>query len=169
MAKGDPNHRKTGLRGLARDVRLALNDHTPIPFSRRLQATTAGFKPESAVAFEFHKNYFRDYLPDASWRALSNTNGPAARSMLANKLLFYLRYHHELPLPRVHGFVAAGQAVPLPGPSPIATIEQVVDHLAEVGPLIVKPIDGDRGRGVHLLESHDGRLMRDGHGRRRSA
>lgn len=161
MADPDEYLRRTGLRGYASDVRWALSDRTPIPFRRRLQATRAGFKPESAVAFEFGKNDPRDYLPDTSWRPLSKTNGPAATSLLANKLMFYLKYQDELPLPRVHGFVAAGNAVPLPGPTPIATLEQVFDHLREVGPLFVKPMGGDRGRGVHLLEWRGGELLRD--------
>lgn len=143
-------------------MRWALVDDTPIPFSERLRATRAGFKPESAVAYSFDRNDPADYLPDTSWRRLSEVNCEATRRVLANKLLFYLHFRGELPLPTVHAFVADGNVVPVPGPAPLGSFEQVLGHLVERGSLFVKPMDGDRGRGVHLLEARDGEFLKDG-------
>lgn len=161
MAEDDYYSRR-GLRGLARDVRWALVDKTDIPFGRRLRATRAGFKPESAVAYDFVRNDSGDYLPDTCWRRLSETNGPAARGVLANKLLFYLNYHRELPLPAVHAFIAGGEAVPVAGAAPLGSLERALDHLRERGALVVKPMGGDRGRGVHLVEAQGGEYLKDG-------
>lgn len=174
MSRSEEYYGRTGLRGLARDVRWAFQDRTPIPFNRRLKATRAGFKPVSAVAYDFGHNDARDYLPDTSWWPLSKANGPAARVVLANKLLFYRQFRGELPMPTVYGYMAAGHVVPLPNDGhgaggsgandrgPFSSLAHVLDHLVEHGPLFVKPMDGDRGRGVHLLEARDGELLKDG-------
>lgn len=145
-----------------RDLRWALVDKTPIPFRSRLRATRSGFKPESYVAYRFDENDPDDYLPDTTWRKLSEINGRAARTVLANKLLFYLEYRDELPLPTVHAFIADGDVVAVGGPAPLGSLERVIDHLTERGALFLKPMDGDRGRGVHLLEARDGEFLKDG-------
>lgn len=171
-ARSEEYFARTGLRGWARDLRWAYTDRTPLPFSARLRATRAGFKPVSAVAYDFAHNDLHDYLPDTSWLPLAKTNGAAA-AVLSNKLLFYREFCDELPLPRVYGYLAAGYVEPVADVTGTGgnqhgaaegfdCTEQVLDHLREHGPLVLKPLGGDRGRGIHLLEDREGELHLDG-------
>ena len=179
LSSSEEYYGRRGLRGFARDLRWALQDRTPIPFNSRLKATRAGFKPVSAVAYDFQRNDPRDYLPDTSWLPLAKTNGPAAWEILANKLLFYREFSDELPLPRVYAYMAAGHLVPVAAANgasrstrsgessaareapAISSLAGVLDHLCQHGSLVVKPMGGDRGRGVHLLEARDGEYLKD--------
>jgi hypothetical protein len=151
-----------GIR-LLKDALAAQRDRSGLPFSTRLRMLRLGFKPESFVLFEFDRNDPAAFLPDRYWRALADVDGETVKEVLGNKLLFQRTYEDELPMPALLATVCRGRLVPeASAVEPIASPAALLEHASRHGPLILKPIRGQKGKHVHAVAMEDGRVHVDG-------
>jgi len=115
-----------------------------------------GYHPESYMLYDLSPAHAGEYLPDAvrfrSYASNKRTstffiNGPVARAVLDDKLLFTELLSRHLPIPRVLALIERGKL--------FARGQEVQDllSLAEAhGSVVLKPSGGSRGRGVHRLD-----------------
>lgn len=144
---------------MLKDLAKAALDSTELPLGARLYMTRRGFKPSNYVLYGLPAADLAAYAPDTWWRRLCETNGRGVTAVLGNKLLFYYHYRDRLPLPSVHGYLARGAYVPLDPAAP----GTVTELLHDAGALVFKPVDGQKGKHVHLLrEGADGTYALDG-------
>ena len=136
---------------LAKDIAKAALDTSGLPYRQRLLMTRRGFKPSNYVLYDIDSNDLGDYAADRYWRALGDSNGHAANQVLTNKLLFHLEFADQLPLPRLYGYMARGHLVAAPAQASTAAHPTVMAVLEGERDLIVKPIDGQKGKSVHHL------------------
>lgn len=138
-------------------------DRTPLPYTVRLRMRRLGFKAEAFVLYELDRNDSADYLPDRCWGALAKVDGATVQGLLGNKLLFHHVFQDELPLPDVLATLALGRFVPTRScEHAIASFDDLLAYLYAVGPVMLKPIGGGKGRGVHRVEKGEGGLSYDG-------
>jgi len=147
---------------LVKDLGKAALDASGLPYRTRLYMTRRGFKPSNHVLYDLDHNDVSEYVPDNLWSALCRTNGPLGIHILSSKLLFHLTFEAELQLAELHGHVSQGRFTPRHGCTP----DQDADLAALVkarGALILKPVNGQKGKRVHLLApSDDGAIEVDG-------
>ena len=143
-----------------KDAAKAYVDRSGVPFRQRLRMTRLGFTPESYAFFEFDRNDPRDYLPSRMLSPLMRLNGPALTALLSNKVLFWQAFRDELPIPRVLAVTANGYVKALDG-SGVGSTGAVLERAAD-GPLVLKPMLGQKGRRVRLLEREGGEIRLDG-------
>ena len=121
-----------------------------------------GFKPISYLLYDLAKNDIDDYVPDALWSRLCDSNGRFGVHVLGSKLLFHHMFEGELKLAELHGHVAQGRFTSRRAAGSSESTD-LAALLRRVGSLVVKPVDGHKGKNVHLLTaSHDGRVDLDG-------
>lgn len=142
----------------AKHAVAAALDRTPVPYLTRLRMRRLGFKAEAFVLYELDRNDSALYLPDRCWADMAKVDGATVQALLGNKLLFHHTFREELPLPDVPASLALGRLVPNRGSErPIASFDDLLTYLDTVGPVMLKPIGGGKGRGIHRIEaSHDG-------------
>jgi len=154
--------RVPGGRLLKHAVAAAL-DPTPLPYAIRLRMRRLGFKAEAHVLYEFDRNDPGDYLADRYWRAMADLDGETVQALLGNKLLFHHTFRDDLPLPETFAILARGRFVANPRAQRVlASFDDLVAYIHEVGPVMLKPIAGGKGKGVHRVEASDGGLAFDG-------
>lgn len=148
--------RLTGLKAL-RDGGSA-----PLPLTKRLKAWRHGFSGWTWLLYDLDTNDPRDYVPDRLSGRMAAIDGPVARSVLKNKLLFEKVVGQHVRVPKVYAAVERGGLTSLREdftPRSVADmVRWVVD--SETG-VFVKPVDSSEGLGVISLEARDGRLLVD--------
>lgn len=136
---------------LAKDVAKAALDGSGLPYRQRLLMTRHGFKPSNYVLYDIGTNDLADYAADRHWRALGDSNGRSANHVLGNKLLFHLALGDELPMPTLFGYIASGRLVRTAGQIDRSRVETLAELVEREGALVVKPIDGGKGKQVGIL------------------
>jgi len=146
-----------------KDATKAALDRTNLPYAVRLRMHRLGFRPETYALYELDKNDPADYLPDDHWRAMADLDGESVKAMLGNKLLFHHTYRDDLPLPELFATIARGHLVPNPrARRTFSSLEDVLSYASEVGPVMLKPIFGQKGKRIRRVEYGDGTLLLDG-------
>lgn len=145
---------------LLKDAGKAFLDKASVPYRHRFEMVRLGFTGEAYLLYDLANNDPDDYVPNDMWGPLLRTNGPAAMSLLGNKLLFWHTYSDELPMPPVLALAANGHVKPV-GDSGVSSLEALIERLDD-GPVILKPVDGQKGRRVHSLARTGGELLLDG-------
>ncbi|HET8985442.1 MAG TPA: sugar-transfer associated ATP-grasp domain-containing protein, partial [Trueperaceae bacterium] len=96
------------------------------------------------------------------WSKLCASNGRLGIHILGSKLLFHHTFEDELKLAELHGHIARGRFTPRRTNAAGATFD-LLSLLHEAGALVVKPIDGQKGKSVHVLAAKEaGALELDG-------
>lgn len=144
-----------GLRSFAK------GSAAPLPLPKRLQAWRHGFSSWSWMTYDLDRNDWRDYLPDRASARIQLVDGPIARSILKNKLLFAMAMEGHVRVPRVHAVIERGSLVPLRSEFPLTDVGDVPAWCAAHGGLVVKPLDSSEGRRVMSIEQRDGALLLD--------
>lgn len=114
--------------------------------------TRRGFKPSNYVLYDLAHNDIDDYAPDSVYSVLCKTNGAMGVHILGSKLLFHQVFEDSLPLAPLHGFISRGRFMPLAA-GRSAGFGDLPALIAEVGSLVVKPVDGQKGKRVHVLSA----------------
>lgn len=147
----------------AKHAVAAALDRTPVPYAARLRMRRLGFKAEAFVLYQLDRNDAAHYLPDRCWSDMAKVDGATVQALLGNKLLFHHTFRDELPLPDVPATLALGRLVPnRASERAIASFDDLVRYLEEVGPVMLKPIGGGKGRGIHRVEASSDGLLYDG-------
>jgi len=112
--------------------------------------TRRGFKPSNYVLYDLANNDIDDYVPDTLWSKLCATNGRMGIHILGSKLLFHQTFEDDLTLAALHGHISQGRFTPRRDKS-APEDEGMPALLARLGSLVVKPVDGQKGKKVHVL------------------
>ena len=129
---------------------------------RRLWLYRHGFLSSRDAVWSLSPATVDDHLSDLQVRATGRIDEPHADA-LANKLLFRLVLgpeHRDL-LPALRGRVRDGRFLACPftdGLDSPAALRAALDD----GAVVAKPVAGDKGTDVHLLERRDDQLLVDG-------
>lgn len=118
--------------------------------------TRRGFKPLNYVLYDLAENDIDDYVPDNLWSSLCRTNGRLGIHILGSKLLFHQTFEDDLTLATLHGHISQGRFTPrrrdVAHDAP-AEDDALLELLAQLGSLVVKPVDGQKGKSVHVLRA----------------
>lgn len=145
---------------LLKDAGKAYLDKAAVAYRHRFEMVRLGFTGEAFLLYDLANNDPDDFVPNDMWGPLLRTNGPTAMNLLGNKLLFWHTYSSELPMPPVLAIAANGRLKPVADRG-VTSLGRLIEML-EDGPLILKPIDGQKGRRVHSLARTGGELLLDG-------
>lgn len=122
-----------------------------------------GFKATSKTFFDLahgaDKDY-RNYLPDAAFQPMSQTNGPFAHGILDDKLLFERLLRSYVPVPEALALIERGEVFATPASATIRDAESLLEYASEQ-PLILKPALGAKGKGVFSLRHEAGGFYLD--------
>lgn len=118
------------------------------PLAQRLDMWRRGYRA-SAYEYDLSPGASENYLPDSSRLDIAFIDGPFARSVLNDKLLFTELVGGVLEVPPVVALIERGEVYPVYAEGRTLTLKELVcDHRS----LILKPVGGRHGRGVHRLE-----------------
>lgn len=140
------------LRPLSGIRSLASGTSAPVSPAQRLRAWRNGFSGWSWLEYELGRNDWRLYLPDSHSGKASAINGPAARAILKNKLLFERLLGERLGVPRVYAVLERGRLTPMREDFGARDVATLIDWCRANGGIVVKPMDSSEGRNVMSLE-----------------
>jgi Sugar-transfer associated ATP-grasp len=134
----------------------------PIGLANKLRMWTHGFLSQSYLIYSFAENDFRDYVSDdVRFLMAVRINGYYAVA-LYDKLYFNLLLKNfQDYLPETHGLLRDGH-LSLLGSGASIVLPDFPDFLRQQGRLVLKPLTGTQGLGVHLLEESGGEIFFDG-------
>lgn len=124
-----------------------------------------GILPESLAAYNSEEDYDLGlYLSDYARRVHTPAIDGDAGQVLDNKLAFHFAMQpFRDRLPCLFGLIRQGRMIAVPaGEGQRSPLEQVREHLDDGGSLVLKPLLGGRGAGVHVVDLRDGLVHRDG-------
>lgn len=152
--------RKTAVAAL---TRLLRGGSAPVPLPVLLDMWRHGFGGWSYIYYELHEqSRFEAYLPDLAMRAVSDLNGPVAKLLATNKLVFERVAGRFVRVPEVRALLSRGTVVPLGEGSAPGSLPALLAEVRAHGPVILKPVDGGKGRGVYRLEAAAEGLLLNG-------
>lgn len=135
---------------------------TPATLRQRLRAWRHGFSATTWLLFELDRRSPADYVPDVKAGAMAAIDGPVARAVLRNKLLFERVVGRLVRVPRVLAVHERGVVTALQPGWEAEDALGIVDRGLETGQgVVAKPADSSEGRDVHTVEAGDGRLLLD--------
>lgn len=133
---------------------LLAGSTAPASVGQRLKAWRAGFSGTTWLLYDLDNNRPSDFVPDAKSSAMANINGPVARSVLRNKLLFENVVGSLARVPKTYVVVERGTVTALHPGWQSTNVTRFVSFLVSTGSsVIIKPVDSSEGRGVHRLEA----------------
>ncbi|HLV13170.1 MAG TPA: sugar-transfer associated ATP-grasp domain-containing protein [Trueperaceae bacterium] len=141
---------------------LLAGTSSPASTRQRLKAWRHGFSGTTWLLFDLDNRSPADYVPDNKAAAMAAIDGPVARSVLRNKLLFERVVGQFVRVPAVLAAFERGVVTGLAPGWDVSDAAGVVDRVRSSGEgVALKPMDSSEGRGVHTLEVVDGRLLLD--------
>ena len=146
------------LRRTLKDIQLlrAKSEDVDIGFWRKCRLWLKGYLSESYLLYSFDENSALDYVPDIVRLKKTPRFNRYYAVMLYDKLYFsrMLRAFAEY-LPVIFGLIRDGRFHHVDGGGRDG-VECVLDLCRHRGTLVIKPIAGSGGEGVHLLCSQNG-------------
>lgn len=134
----------------------------PVSLATRLKAWRYGFSGWTWLLYDLDNNDRSLYVPNTLSGKMANIDGPIARSVLKNKLLFEKTIGAHARVPRVLAAVERGHLTRLTDDfAPASAGDMVQWVLSTSSGLFIKPVDSSEGRGVHSLEGRDGQVFID--------
>lgn len=109
-----------------------------------------GYRAASYTLYDLSPAHADEYLPDSARLDIFFINGPLAREVLEDKLLFAALLQHCLPIPKTLALIERGKVYAF------GCCADVLSLARAHGSVILKPSDGTRGGGVYRLEAHPG-------------
>lgn len=141
---------------------LRAGTSAPVPWSTRLKAWRHGFSGWTWLLYDLDNNDYRHYVPNKLSGKMANIDGPIARAVLKNKLLFEKTFGPYARVPRIHAALERGNLTRLAQDFEPASAAEllawIVDSSAGV---FIKPVDSSEGRGAHSLEGRAGQIFVD--------
>ena len=141
---------------------LRAGTSAPVPLATRLKAWRHGFSGWTWLLYDLDNNDFRHYVPNKLSGRMANIDGPVARAVLRNKLLFEKVVGPHARVPRIHAALERGSLTRLADEFAPTTAAELVQWLvSESAGVFVKPVDSSEGRGAHSFEARAGQLFVD--------
>ena len=119
------------------------------PLAQRLDMWRRGYRAAAYELYDLSPDAAENYLPDSSRLDIAFINGPFARNVLNDKLLFTELVGEVLEVPPIVALIERGEVYPVYAEGRNLTLEKLV---CEHRSLTLKPVGGTHGRGVHRLE-----------------
>jgi hypothetical protein len=165
MMSATPPHRLEDttmrVRPLGRLRSLSSSTVAPLPIATRIRAWRHGFSGWSWLTLDLDHNDWRHYLPDVASKAAQKIDGPVARSVLRNKLLFEAVVGRHARVPRIYAAIERGRMTSLATGFDVKDPAELVAWCQEHGGVVIKPVDAAEGRQVVSLEVVDGEVRLD--------
>jgi hypothetical protein len=134
----------------------------PVPLGTRIKAWRHGFSGWSWLIYDLDNNDHRLYIPNTLSGRMANIDGPIARSVLKNKLLFERTFAAYANVPRIRAALERGSLTRLSDGFAPSSVAELVTWVADTSTgVFVKPVDSSEGRGAHSLEGRDGTILVD--------
>lgn len=141
---------------------LLAGTSAPVSLATRAKAWRHGFSGWNWLLYDLDNNDYRLYVPNKLSGRMANIDGPIARSVLKNKLLFEKTLGQHVRVPRVYGALERGSLTRLREDfAPTSAAELVEWVSGSNGGVFIKPVDSSEGRGVMSLETRAGQLLVD--------
>ena len=113
----------------------------------------SGFSPESIILHDLDRNNCHRYLSDLERHNVSTCANRGFHPVLHNKIVFHAFFGAAFRLPPMLAVVYNGKLLqPLPSSDKIDLEELLERHHY----LVLKPLDGGRGRGLYFVTRTDG-------------
>lgn len=128
-----------------------------------------GILPESLAVYKSEEDYkIEVYLSDYARRVRTPGINGEAGQLMNNKLAFHFAMQPSRSLlPRLFGLFRQGRIIAVPdGEVQRPPLEKLRELFNDGGSLVLKPVLGDRGAGVHGVDLRDGVVPRDGQPKR---
>jgi hypothetical protein len=143
---------RRGLPGFKSLLKSEASCPVPVKLANRARMWRRGFLGVSHVIYNLEHNKIDDYLPDYHRKLRSPHINGSFSIVLNNKLLFYevlQSYRHRLP--PLHGILQRDTLWRFTNPVRIDAQSWLMQHLAEGGSLVLKPVQGGGGKGIIVL------------------
>lgn len=142
-------------RGLKRVVRQAIVQERrstfSLPVGKRVRAWRLGFKSSSYVLYDLDANDPADYLPDVVMHHTHRLDEPFGR-VLRDKLLLNAVLGAYVAVPEVLAIVGKGRIFALRASHHVQNVRSLLAYCEANGGVILKPCQGNKGRGVASVE-----------------
>lgn len=134
-----------------------------MPFFKRLNMWRHGFWSVTQFRYDFEKykmtDYVSDYADNLRWIKLDNAN--YEWFYFDNKVLFPTVVKHRFKVPENLTLILDKKMLPISEHHGIKNISDLLAYVKTTGAVIIKPVDGLCGIGVHALEAKDGDILLD--------
>ncbi len=159
-----------GLRALA-SRELADWNRLDAALATRLRAWRLGFLTSSYIAYELHGKEPRRYVSDACHLFRTHSFNGRMRMFLDNKLAFtwmLQRMGFSDHVPAVLALLTSGHICNINAEPPLADVASLLDSLDAGEKVVVKPVMGQRGLGLMVIERTTGGFLLNREERSRS-
>jgi hypothetical protein len=145
---------------LIRLVKLELKSTARLPLKRTLFGWRHGFLRQSTYLFNFDDSNVMDYVSDYVRHCKTPLINGSFSEVLNNKIIFE-RFLSSFPgvVPENYFMILDGQITGANSEYALHTPQDVVQLLLDKGGLVIKPIAGGGGKGVHVYKCVDGVLL----------
>jgi len=141
---------------------LRAGTSAPVPLGTRVKAWRHGFSGWAWLIYDLDNNDHRLYVPNKLSGRMANIDGPIARSVLRNKLLFEKTIGAHARVPRIHAALERGRLTRLRDEFAPTGADELVRWLVDGSTgVFIKPVDSSEGRGALSLEGRDGQVFVD--------
>lgn len=134
---------------LVKAMRAEQNDDLKLPLLKRLKFYKKGFRASSYYIYQLDKNNYKDYISDITPKDLRKANNQDEIDLLNDKVEFEKKMKDLAKVPRNIGMIKSGKYIPL-----IADDISIEAFLSKGKKLVLKPIDGRKGRGIIFLSQN---------------
>lgn len=120
-----------------------------------------GFKTASKAYFDAAhgaEGDYSNYMPDAAFTPLVQSNGPLCRELLDNKLLFEKVVAPYAPVPSTLALIERDRVLAPTPSAPIQSLDTLLEYV-RAHTVVLKPVRGMKGQGVHSLSWRDGPIL----------
>jgi hypothetical protein len=134
----------------------------PVPLATRIKAWRHGFSGWAWLIYDLDNNDHRQYVPNKLSGRMANIDGPIARSVLKNKLLFEKTFSAHARVPRINAALERGSLTRLRDGFAPSSVAELVQWVADSSSgVFIKPVDSSEGRGAHSVEGVNGQIVVD--------
>lgn len=143
---------KRPLRFLKMHARWQRNAPPATPLGKRLAMLRHGYSAGTYQLLGLPRADQAEFLPEIKRLETFFINGPFAREILNDKLLFDSLLQDKLPLPKTLALIERGKVYRVGDPQAVDIAALASEH----GSVIIKPARSSHGHGVYQLTGEDG-------------
>lgn len=133
----------------------------PIDYSNIFKTWGLGYSSEKYRLYSFNTNDHANYLPDSAATMTRFINQPYS-ILLNNKIMFEKTVSQYIKVPKNYAFVDEETIFPLQSNIEIDSVESIINVCKEEGGIVIKPVQGSRGRGVSIIKVKNNEIFSNG-------
>lgn len=148
---------KRGINKIIKAIKYEKNNPLKLPILKRIKCWNKGFKSSSYYIYDLKNAETKDYVSDVIVAQLSNVNDEEIKLFLNDKLKFESIASKYVNVPKNFFVIRNGIIQSIDEGSPYC-IDTLIEYCTGIE-LVLKPIDGNRGKGVMFLLNKDNKLL----------